>query len=90
MHDHSNEPSSLNLVPNISPPADTTAPLLQELDLLFSPLYDEFFNASNLSVSKSLAPTDSSPPQDTPPTMNVQTTTEPITPTTTVTAEEKH
>ncbi|GJU87403.1 retrovirus-related pol polyprotein from transposon TNT 1-94 [Tanacetum coccineum] len=30
---------------NISPSADTTAPSQQELDLLFSPLYDEFFNA---------------------------------------------
>ncbi|GJW94153.1 retrovirus-related pol polyprotein from transposon TNT 1-94 [Tanacetum coccineum] len=30
---------------NVSPPADTTAPSQQELDLLFDPLYDEFFNA---------------------------------------------
>ncbi|GKA46369.1 retrovirus-related pol polyprotein from transposon TNT 1-94 [Tanacetum coccineum] len=30
---------------NVSPSANTTAPTQQELDLLFGPLYDEFFNA---------------------------------------------
>nr|GEY79611.1 retrovirus-related Pol polyprotein from transposon TNT 1-94 [Tanacetum cinerariifolium] len=30
---------------NVSPLADTTAPSQQELDLLFGPLYDEFFTA---------------------------------------------
>nr|GEW71876.1 hypothetical protein [Tanacetum cinerariifolium] len=30
---------------NVSPLADTSAPSQQELDLLFGPLYDEFFNA---------------------------------------------
>ncbi|GKE59744.1 retrovirus-related pol polyprotein from transposon TNT 1-94, partial [Tanacetum coccineum] len=30
---------------NVSPSADTTVPSQQELDLLFGPLYDEFFNA---------------------------------------------
>ncbi|GJW26757.1 hypothetical protein Tco_0040568 [Tanacetum coccineum] len=29
---------------NVSPSADTTVPSQQELDLLFGPLYDEFFN----------------------------------------------
>ncbi|GKA60958.1 retrovirus-related pol polyprotein from transposon TNT 1-94 [Tanacetum coccineum] len=29
---------------NVSPSADTTVPSQQELDLFFSPLYDEFFN----------------------------------------------
>ncbi|GJX36844.1 retrovirus-related pol polyprotein from transposon TNT 1-94 [Tanacetum coccineum] len=29
---------------NVSPSADTTTPSQQELDLLFGPLYDEFFN----------------------------------------------
>ncbi|GJW96573.1 retrovirus-related pol polyprotein from transposon TNT 1-94 [Tanacetum coccineum] len=29
---------------NVSPSADTTVPSQQELDLLFDPLYDEFFN----------------------------------------------
>ncbi|GJX84293.1 retrovirus-related pol polyprotein from transposon TNT 1-94 [Tanacetum coccineum] len=45
---------------------------------------------SNQSVSKSFAPTDNSQPQDTPPTIIVQTTTTPITPTTTLTAEENN
>ncbi|GJZ84901.1 retrovirus-related pol polyprotein from transposon TNT 1-94 [Tanacetum coccineum] len=31
---------------NVSPSADATAPSQQELDLLFSPLYDEFFTAT--------------------------------------------
>ncbi|GKA97151.1 retrovirus-related pol polyprotein from transposon TNT 1-94, partial [Tanacetum coccineum] len=30
---------------NVSPSADTTVPLQQQLNLLFGPLYDEFFNA---------------------------------------------
>ncbi|GKD38670.1 hypothetical protein Tco_1258877 [Tanacetum coccineum] len=29
---------------NVSPSVDTTVPSQQELDLLFSPLYNEFFN----------------------------------------------
>nr|GFC26737.1 Gag-Pol polyprotein [Tanacetum cinerariifolium] len=32
---------------NVSPSADTTVPSQQELDLLFGPLYDEFFNAAH-------------------------------------------
>ncbi|GJT17434.1 retrovirus-related pol polyprotein from transposon TNT 1-94 [Tanacetum coccineum] len=60
------------------------------LDLPFSPLYDEFCNAGNPSVFKSSAPTNNSPPPDTTPTANIQTTTKPITPTTTVTAEENN
>nr|GEX96475.1 hypothetical protein [Tanacetum cinerariifolium] len=47
IHDHINEPSSSKLVPTFSPPANTDAPLVQELDLLFSPLYDEFFTANH-------------------------------------------
>nr|GEX70285.1 copia protein [Tanacetum cinerariifolium] len=47
IHDHINEPSSLKLVPTFSPPANTDALLVQELDLLFSPLYDEFFTANH-------------------------------------------
>ncbi|GJU74744.1 gag-pol polyprotein [Tanacetum coccineum] len=31
-------------LPNVSPSAHTSAPLQQELNLLFGPLYDEFFN----------------------------------------------
>ncbi|GJY15740.1 retrovirus-related pol polyprotein from transposon TNT 1-94 [Tanacetum coccineum] len=59
---------------NVSPSADTTAPSQQELDLLFGPLYDEFFNAGTLSVNKS-SPTDNSKQQDTPPTRNIQSST---------------
>ncbi|GJV31967.1 hypothetical protein Tco_1392367 [Tanacetum coccineum] len=90
MHDHSNEPSSLKLVPNSSLLVDTIDPLLHELDLLFSPLYDEFFNACNPSVPKSSSLSNNSPPQDTPPTSNAQTTIKPITPTSTITAEENN
>ncbi|GJY17027.1 hypothetical protein Tco_0387449 [Tanacetum coccineum] len=36
--DHNNEPSSLKLVPNVSPSADTIDPSLQDLKLLFSPI----------------------------------------------------
>ncbi|GJX32485.1 RNA polymerase beta'' subunit [Tanacetum coccineum] len=35
IHDHSNEPSSSKLVPNVVPPADKTATSQQELELLF-------------------------------------------------------
>ncbi|GJV43876.1 retrovirus-related pol polyprotein from transposon TNT 1-94 [Tanacetum coccineum] len=74
---------------NVSPSADTTAPSQQELDLLFGPLYDEFFNASTSSVNKSSSPTDNSKQPDTPHTANIQLTTEPTTPTN-VNAEENN
>ncbi|GKB63880.1 retrovirus-related pol polyprotein from transposon TNT 1-94, partial [Tanacetum coccineum] len=48
----------------------------------------EFFTESTLRVNKSSSPTDNSSQQDTQPTMNFHPTTEPITPTTTVHAEE--
>ncbi|GKC31134.1 hypothetical protein Tco_1038428 [Tanacetum coccineum] len=66
---------------NVSPSADTTAPSQQELDLLFGPLYDEFFIAGTSSVNKSSSLTDNSKQQDTPPTTNIQSSTEPSTPT---------
>ncbi|GJY82628.1 retrovirus-related pol polyprotein from transposon TNT 1-94 [Tanacetum coccineum] len=47
IHDHSNEPSSSTLVPNVSPSTDKEAPSLQELDFLFSPLFEEYFTAGN-------------------------------------------
>ncbi|GKE90199.1 hypothetical protein Tco_1567674 [Tanacetum coccineum] len=56
---------------NVSPSADTTAPSQQELDLLFGPLYNEFFNAGTSRVNKSSSPTDNSTQQDTLPTTNV-------------------
>ncbi|GJV18139.1 retrovirus-related pol polyprotein from transposon TNT 1-94 [Tanacetum coccineum] len=37
---------------NVSPSANTTVPSQQELDLLFGPLYDEFFNAGTSRVNK--------------------------------------
>nr|GEW16390.1 hypothetical protein [Tanacetum cinerariifolium] len=61
---------------NVSSSADAHVPLQQELDLLFGPLYDEFFNAgSNL--------------QDKQPTTNIQPTSAPSTPIT-VHAEENN
>ncbi|GJW97021.1 retrovirus-related pol polyprotein from transposon TNT 1-94 [Tanacetum coccineum] len=75
---------------NVSPSADTTAPSQQELDLVFGPLYDEFFNACTSSVNKSSSPTDNSKQQDTPPTTNIQSSTEPTTPTINVNAEENN
>ncbi|GJZ00741.1 hypothetical protein Tco_0518170 [Tanacetum coccineum] len=45
--DHSNEPSSSTLVPNVVPSANTIDPSLNELELLFDPLYEELFNAGN-------------------------------------------
>ncbi|GKE72998.1 hypothetical protein Tco_1535039 [Tanacetum coccineum] len=47
IQDHNNEPSSSELVPNVSPPADINAPSLQELDFLFSSLFKEYFTAGN-------------------------------------------
>nr|GEV66455.1 retrovirus-related Pol polyprotein from transposon TNT 1-94 [Tanacetum cinerariifolium] len=63
-------------------------PSQQELDLLFGPLNDEFFTAGTSSFNKSSSPSENSKQQDTPPTTTAQSTTKPITPTTTVTAEE--
>ncbi|GKC14480.1 retrovirus-related pol polyprotein from transposon TNT 1-94 [Tanacetum coccineum] len=47
VQDHINEPSSSKLVPNVSPQVDTDALSLQELDLLFSLLFEEYFTARN-------------------------------------------
>ncbi|GJU44690.1 retrovirus-related pol polyprotein from transposon TNT 1-94 [Tanacetum coccineum] len=74
---------------NVSPSADTTVPSQQELDLLFGPLYDEFFNDGTSRVNKSSSPTDNSVPQDTHPSTNIQPTSEPSTPTN-VHAEENN
>ncbi|GJS84043.1 retrovirus-related pol polyprotein from transposon TNT 1-94 [Tanacetum coccineum] len=74
---------------NVSPSADTTVPSQQELDLLFGPLYDEFFTAGTSSVNNSSSPTDNSKQQDTPPTTNIQSSTEPTNPTN-VNAEENN
>ncbi|GJW98810.1 hypothetical protein Tco_0180618, partial [Tanacetum coccineum] len=50
---------------NVSPSADTTIPSQQELDLLFGPLYDEFFNADTSRVNKSSFLTDNSAQEST-------------------------
>ncbi|GJV48734.1 retrovirus-related pol polyprotein from transposon TNT 1-94 [Tanacetum coccineum] len=75
---------------HVSPSADTTTPSQQELDLLFGPLYDEFFNAGSLSVNKTFSPTENSKQQDTPPTTNNPSSSELTTPTTNVHAKENN
>ncbi|GJV46582.1 ribonuclease H-like domain-containing protein [Tanacetum coccineum] len=87
-HDHNNEPSSSTLVPNVSPLADTEASSIQELDFLFSPLFEEYFTAGNQNVLKPSALFDNSQQEDTQPTLNIQPTIEPTTPTINVNAEE--
>nr|GEV62248.1 hypothetical protein [Tanacetum cinerariifolium] len=67
-------------IQNVLPSADTTVPSQQELDLLFGPLFDEFFNACTLSVNKYSFPTDNSKQRDTPPTTNIQSSTKPTNP----------
>ncbi|GJU86850.1 hypothetical protein Tco_1294396, partial [Tanacetum coccineum] len=59
---------------NISPSADTTVPLQQESDILFGPLYDEFFNDGTSRVNKSSSPTDNSASQDTHHSTNIHPT----------------
>nr|GFC56805.1 hypothetical protein [Tanacetum cinerariifolium] len=39
---------------HVSPSADTIAPSQQELDLLFGPMYDEFFNAGQCKKDENL------------------------------------
>ncbi|GJY09906.1 retrovirus-related pol polyprotein from transposon TNT 1-94, partial [Tanacetum coccineum] len=73
-----------DLVPelkNVSPSADTSIPSQQELDFLFGPLYDEFFNTGTSCVNQSSSPTDNSAQQDTHPSTNIQPTSKPTTPT---------
>nr|GEV07073.1 hypothetical protein [Tanacetum cinerariifolium] len=73
-----------DLVPQIQsvlPLADTTILSQQELDLLFGPLYDEFFNAGTSSVNKYSSPTDNFKHRDTPPITNIQSSIEPTNPT---------
>nr|GEZ26277.1 integrase, catalytic region, zinc finger, CCHC-type, peptidase aspartic, catalytic [Tanacetum cinerariifolium] len=66
---------------NVSSLADAHVPSQQELDLLFGPLYDEFFTACTSSVNKSSSPTNNSNQQDIQPTTNIQSTSEQSTPT---------
>ncbi|GJW94925.1 retrovirus-related pol polyprotein from transposon TNT 1-94 [Tanacetum coccineum] len=74
---------------NVSPSADTIVPSQQELDLLFGPLYDEFFNAGTLRINKSSSPTDNSIQKDILPLTNIHSKSEPSTPTN-VYAEENN
>nr|GEW04467.1 hypothetical protein [Tanacetum cinerariifolium] len=69
------------LLQNVSSFANAHVPSQQELDLLFGPLYDEFFTTCTSSVNKSSSPTNNSNQQDTHPTTNIQSTSEPSTPT---------
>ncbi|GJY48155.1 retrovirus-related pol polyprotein from transposon TNT 1-94 [Tanacetum coccineum] len=86
--DYDNPDPALELQ-TVSPSADTTVPSQQDLDLLFSPLYDDIFNNGTSRVNKSSSPTDNSAPQDTHPSMNIHPTSEPTTPTN-VNAEENN
>ncbi|GJR19486.1 hypothetical protein Tco_0968013 [Tanacetum coccineum] len=45
IQDHINKPSSSKLVPKVVPPADKIATSQQELELLFSPMNEEYYNA---------------------------------------------
>ncbi|GKA45890.1 hypothetical protein Tco_0738686 [Tanacetum coccineum] len=90
IQDHNNEPLSSKLVPIFYPPSDTNALLQQELDLLFTPLFEEYFTTGNQSVSKSFDRFDNSQQQDTQPTLNVQPTLKPTTPPTNVNAKENN
>ncbi|GJX10097.1 retrovirus-related pol polyprotein from transposon TNT 1-94 [Tanacetum coccineum] len=74
---------------NVSPSVDTTVPSQKELDILFGPLYNEFFNTGTSRVNKSSSLTDNSAQQDTLPSTNIHPTTEPSTPTH-VNAEENN
>nr|GEV26110.1 retrovirus-related Pol polyprotein from transposon TNT 1-94 [Tanacetum cinerariifolium] len=68
---------------------DTTVSSQKELDLLFGPLYNEFFNAATSSVNKSSSPIVNAKQQYTPPTTNIQSLTEQIN-LTNVNAEENN
>ncbi|GKB63311.1 hypothetical protein Tco_0919497 [Tanacetum coccineum] len=89
--DHASDYDNSGPVPplqNVVPPVVKTDSSQQELELLFSPFFEEYFSAGNSSVQKSSSPTDNSKHQKvTQPTLNVQ---QPKTPTTTVIAEENN
>ncbi|GJZ12870.1 hypothetical protein Tco_0548100, partial [Tanacetum coccineum] len=82
-------PDPAQKLQNVSSSADTSVPSQQELDLLFCPLYDEFFNDGTSRVNKSSSPTDDSAQQDTLHSTNIHPTSEPSTPTN-VHAEENN
>nr|GEV04196.1 retrovirus-related Pol polyprotein from transposon TNT 1-94 [Tanacetum cinerariifolium] len=88
--DHINEPSSSKLVSNVVPLTDNIDPSLQELKLLFSLIYEEYFNGGNHGVSRSFSLSDNLQQKDRQPTLNVQPLLEPITLTTHVNADENN
>ncbi|GJX41411.1 hypothetical protein Tco_0256401 [Tanacetum coccineum] len=90
IQDQSNKPSSSKMVPNVVPPTDTNTQSLQELDLLLSPLFEEYFTVGNQSVSKSFANSYNSQQQDTQSTLNVQPTIESIIQPATINGEENN
>ncbi|GKC07082.1 retrovirus-related pol polyprotein from transposon TNT 1-94 [Tanacetum coccineum] len=90
IQDNNNEHSSSKLVPNVVPTTNKTNTSLQKLKLLFSPMYEEYFNGGNQHVSKSSALSDYLQQQDIQPTLNVQPTFEAIILLTNVNAEENN
>ncbi|GKD86582.1 hypothetical protein Tco_1357736, partial [Tanacetum coccineum] len=88
IHDYGNEPSSSKLVPKVVPLADKIATSQQELELLFSPMYEEYFNVGNPSMSKSSALSNNLQQHDTKPTANILPILEMINPPTNVNAKE--
>ncbi|GJY62444.1 retrovirus-related pol polyprotein from transposon TNT 1-94 [Tanacetum coccineum] len=88
--DHNNEPSSSTPVPNVVPIGDETYTLLPKLELLFSSIYEEYFNEGHKGVSKSSALSDNLQQQDTQPRLIVQPTLELIIPPTDVNVEKNN
>ncbi|GJS01913.1 hypothetical protein Tco_0318421 [Tanacetum coccineum] len=88
--DHNNEPSSSTPVPNVVPIGDKTYTLLLKLELLFSSIYEEYFNEGHKGVSKSSALSDNLQQQDTQPRLIVQPTLELIIPPTDVNVEKNN
>ncbi|GKB65021.1 hypothetical protein Tco_0921207, partial [Tanacetum coccineum] len=87
---HSSKSSSSKLFPNVFPTLNKTNTSLLELELLFSPMYEVYFNEGNKGVSKSFALSDNLQQQDTQSTFNVRLTLELIIPPTDVNAKENN
>ncbi|GKA76177.1 hypothetical protein Tco_0782555 [Tanacetum coccineum] len=90
IQDHSSKSSSSKLFPNVFPTLNKTNTSLLELELLFSPMYEVYFNEGNKGVSKSFALSDNLQQQDTQSTFNVRLTLELIIPPTDVNAKENN
>ncbi|GJX64637.1 copia protein [Tanacetum coccineum] len=82
--------TSLTLVPQVIPTAEkTVTSSIIELDILFSPMFDEYFNIVNQGLFKSSAISDHQQ-QDTSPQKNVQATPKPSPLTTNANVEENY